>query len=178
MSMGDIAKVIPLMFKGLIFLVVTVPTTIVSIIKTIGQFTKKAVPIAFAVVLSFFLIFFGIQFLITYLTGAQGLIPHIPLAMLTMVLVFDLVMNNTAQLKIFQKYVLKGFLFLFNNPLLKDIFGFDVKVDSKNPDKAFEQILKWTMKNLVKIVFTFFGLAIMLKLLILNSWKYITFYSQ
>lgn len=176
--MADIAKVIPLLFKGLIFLVVTIPKTWISVIKAVAKFTKKAIPIAFAVILSFFLIFFGIQFLITYLTGAQGLIPHIPLAVITMMLVFDLVLNNSAQLKIFQKYVLKGFLLLFNNPLLKDIFGFDVKVDSKNPDKSFSKILKWTMKNLVKIIFTFFGLAIMLKLFILNSWKYITFYSQ
>lgn len=174
----DVIKMLPLLMKALIFMVTTVPTYIINFYKAVYSFLMKAKPLVFAVIVTFFVIFFGIQYLFGYLTGMNGVIPAIPLALISIIVLYDIVINQNSQLKIFQSILLNGFIFIFNNPLLKDILGFNVKIDSKNPEKSFNDILKWTMKNIVKIIFTLFGLAIMLKLFIQKSWGYATFYTQ
>ena len=103
---------------------------------------------------------------------------QVPLAIFTLYIIYELVMRKTDLLKLFQKYLLKGFLFIFNNPLVKDLVGFNVKVDKRNPAKSFINILKWISNNIVKIVISFFFMAFMLKISIGKIWQYITFYTE
>jgi hypothetical protein len=171
-------KMLPLLIKALIFMVTTVPKFIINTVKSILKFIKSAKPLVFAVIFSFFAVFFGIQFLFGYLTGMNGVIPAIPLALFSLYIVVDLVMNNSSKLKILQSILLKGFLFIFNNPFLKDLLGFNVKIDKKNPVKTTKNIIGWVLKNLPKIIITLLVLGIVLKMFIQKSWAYVTFYSQ
>jgi len=171
-------EMLPLLIKALVFMVTTVPKYIIDLLKTISNFSKKAKPLIVAIIISFFAIFFGIQLLFSYLTGMNGIIPAIPLAILSLYVVVDLVLNNSSQLKILQSILLKGFVFIFDNPFLKDILGFNVKIDEKNPDKTTEKIIEWILKNLPKIIITLLILAISLKIFIQKLWSYITFYSK
>jgi len=178
----DILKSIPETFmfllKGLKFLVLDVPMFIFNVIKGIYAFGAAARPLIFAVIISFLGIYFGIQFLFGYLTGMNSAIPALPLAAFSMFILYDVVMNNNSQLKIFQTLLLNGFIFIFNNPLIKDIIGFDVNIDEKDPKATNERIIKWSIKNLAKIVFTLFAVAIAFKIFVQKSWSYITFYSE
>ena len=174
----NMLKALPLAVKALIFLVVKLPKLIFNTIKNVFNFIKKAIPLAFAVILSYLLIFFGIQYLFTELTGMSLGHAQVPLAIFTLYIIYELVMRKTDLLKLFQKYLLKGFLFIFNNPLVKDLVGFNVKVDKRNPAKSFINILKWISNNIVKIVISFFFMAFMLKISIGKIWQYITFYTE
>jgi len=171
-------EMLPLLIKALIFMVTTVPKYIIDFFKTVAKFSKTAKPLVFAVIISFFAIFFGIQYLFGYLTGMIGVIPAIPLALLSLYIVVDLVMNNSTQLKVLQSILLKGFVFIFNNPFIKDILGFNVKINEKDPVKTTEKIIEWALKNLPKIIITLFTLAIVLKIFIKKVWSYVTFYSK
>lgn len=174
----QLIEMLPLLIKALIFMVTTIPKYIANIFKSITNFSKKAKPLIIAVIISFFAIFFGIQFLFGYLTGMNSAIPSIPLAILSMYIVVDLVLNNSNQLKILQSILVNGLLLIFNNPFLKDILGFNVKIDEKNPIKSTEKVLEWVFKNLPKIAITLFIIAIVSKIFIQKSWAYITFYSK
>jgi len=174
----QLIEMLPLLIKALVFMVTTIPKYIADIVKSITKFSKTAKPLIIAVIISFFAIFFGIQFLFGYLTGMNSAIPAIPLAILSMYIVVDLVLNNSNQLKILQSILINGLLFIFNNPFLKDILGFNVKIDEKNPAKSTEKVLEWVLKNLPKITITLFIIAIVLKIFIQKLWTYITFYSR
>jgi hypothetical protein len=173
----ELMKMLPLLIKALIFMVTTVPKFIINFLKSVTKFIKSAKPLVFAVIISFFAVYFGIQYLFGYLTGMNGVIPAIPLALLSLYIIVDLVMNNSSQLKVLQSILLKGFIFIFNNPLLKDLLGFDVKIDEKNPAKTTEKIIAWALKNFLKIIITLFALGIGLKIFIQKLWSYVTFYS-
>jgi hypothetical protein len=172
----DMLKALPLALKALIYLVVKIPKMIFNIIKNITKFIKKAIPLAFAVIISFLIVFFGIQYLFSQITGLGTMLPHAPLAVFSLYIVYELVMNEGNALKTFQSMLLNGFLLIFNNPLTKDILGFDVEIDKKNPGKSFIKILKWVSKNIVKIILTLFFVAFMLKISLVKIWGYITFY--
>jgi len=184
-AISGLAKIIPQLFqllpvllKGFMFLFVGLPKMIFAQIKNAFKFIKKSIPIAFAVILSFFLVFFGLQMLITNVLGTPGLIPHPPLAAFTLLIVYELVMTQGDLMKKFQTYLLKGFLFIFANPLTKELFNFNVKIDKKKPLKSMGKILAWSAKNMVKIILTFFFLIFLLKVGAEKIWGYITFYME
>ena len=162
----DLIKLIPLLIKGVVFLVTTVPLKIIKLLKTIGKFMSRAKSILFAVLISFLGIFFSIQYLFKYLTGLGTAIPHIPLALFSLFIVFNLVMNDSSQLKQMQVYLFRGFIFIFDNPIIKDILKFNVKIDKNNPKKANNDVLKWIGKNIPQVVFTLFAVAIISKIFI------------
>jgi len=168
----DMIKALPLLVKALIFLVTTVPKKIIELIGMIKDFGSKARPIVFAIILTFFAVFFGIQFLFKYLTGLSGM-PQIPLLVLSMYIVFDLVIGGSTQLKVMQGYLLKGLVLLFNNPIIKDIIKFNVDIDEKNPVKTTENVLMWILKNIPQVIFTFFAVAIGFKIGIKKTLSYI-----
>ena len=174
----DMLKALPLAVKALIFLVVRLPTLIINTVKNALTFIRKAIPLAFAVILSYLLIFFGIQYLFSELTGMSLGLAQIPLATFTLFIIYELVMYKTDILKLFQNYLLKGFLLIFDNPLIKDLVGFNVKIDKKNPAKSFVNILKWVSTNIVKVILSFFFIAFMLKISIGKIWQYVTFYME
>ena len=171
-------KVIPLSVEALIFLVVTVPKFIIDTIKSITKFITKATPLAFAVIISFFAIYFGIQFLFGYLTGMNGVIPAIPLAIISLYVIYDLVLNNNKQLKVLQDLLFQGFIYIFNNPLIKELIGFNISIDEKDPIKSSEKVIDWFLKNIPQTILTLFILALTLKIFIQKSWSYLTFYSE
>lgn len=174
----NMLKALPLALKALIYMVVTLPKFIFNVLKNITKFVKKAIPLTFAVLISFFIVFFGIQYLFGQLTGMGTMLPHAPLAAFSLYIVHELVMNQGNALKTFQTMLLKGFLLIFANPLTKDILGFNVVIDKKNPGKSFIKVLSWSSKNVVKIILTLFFVAFMLKISINKIIGYITFYSS
>ncbi len=171
-----ILKVIPLALKALIFMVTTLPKMIFKQIQYQMRFLTKAIPLAFAVIVCFVLIFFGLQYIIQELGGYSGMVPHLPLAIFTLVIIQQLVMETPDVLKYIQRYLLALFLLIFNNSLLKDLFGFDVKIDKRNPTKSFVKILTWCGKNIIKIIIIIFVIGYLVKFSIRKIWKYITFY--
>jgi hypothetical protein len=171
-------KLIPLLLKGTLFLFQTLPTFIIKVISNTTNFIKKAIPLSFAVVISFIIVFFGIQMFLGYLTGNPNLIPHLPLALFTLYIIVELVLTKTDIMKTFQSYILKLFLLIFNNPLTRDLLGFNVKVDPKNPSKSIMKILQWSVKNVVKIILTIFFIAFIFKVSYEKIWGYITFYTE
>jgi hypothetical protein len=171
-------KLLPVLLKGFMFLFIGLPKLIFAQIKNAMKFIKKSIPIAFAVVLSYLLVFFGLQLLITNVLGTPGLIPHAPLAAFSLLIVYQLVMTQSDLMKKFQTYLLKGFVFIFANPLTKEIFNFNVKIDPKNPLKSMPKILVWSAKNIVKIILTIFFLIFMSKVGAEKIWGYITFYLE
>ena len=171
-------QLIPLAFKGLLFMVKTLPLFIIKVIKGATTFVKKAIPLSFAVIVSFIIVFFSIQMFLGYLTGNSNLIPHLPLAVFTLYIIIELVLTKTDLMKMFQSYLLKLFLLIFNNPLTRDLLGFDVKIDPKNPSKSIMKILQWALKNIVKIIMTIFFIAFILKVGSEKIWGYITFYME
>ena len=184
-AIAGLAKIIPQLFqllpvllKGFMFLFVGLPKMIFTQIKNVINFIKKAIPIAFAVVLSYMLVFFGLQIMITNVLGTPGLIPHAPLAAFSLLIVYELVMTQGDLMKQFQTLLLKGFLFIFANPLTKDLFNFNVQIDKKNPLKSMPKILSWVAKNIVKIIITVFFLMFLTKISAEKIWGYITFYTQ
>ena len=162
----DLIKLIPLLIKAVVFLVTTLPLKIIKLLKTIGKFMSRAKSILFAVLVAFLGIFFSIQYLFKYLTGLSTAIPHIPLALFSLFIVFNLVMNDSSQLKVMQTVLFKGFIFIFNNPIIKDILKFNVKIDKNNPKKSNNDVLKWISKNIPQVIFTLFAVAIITKIFI------------
>jgi len=177
-ALEGIAQIIPFLIKGTLFIFVDLPKYIFGVIKSIGNFIKKSIPVLFAVILTFMLVFFGLQIIISKVMDTPGMIPHIPLAAFSLFIVYELVTNEYDLLKSFQKKIFDAFLFIFANPLLKDILGFDVKVDSKNPLKSMPQILKWIGKNILKIILFLFFILLIGKISYQKIWGYITFYTN
>jgi hypothetical protein len=171
-------KLLPVLLKGFMFLFVGLPKMVFAQIKNAMNFIKKSIPIAFAVILSYMLVFFGLQMLITNVLGTPGLIPHPPLAVFSLLIVYELVMTQGDLMKKFQKFLLKAFLFIFANPLTKELFNFNVKIDPKNPLKSMPKILAWAAKNMVKIILTIFFLIFLTKISAEKIWGYITFYME
>jgi hypothetical protein len=171
-------KLLPVLLKGFMFLFLGLPKMIFAQIKNAMNFIKKSIPIAFAVILTYLLVFFGLQMLITNVLGTPGLIPHTPLAAFALLIVYELVMTQGDLMKKFQTYLLKAFLFIFANPLTKELFNFNVNIDPKNPLKSMPQILAWAAKNMVKIILTFFFLTFLFKVGVEKIWGYITFYME
>ena len=171
-------KLLPILLKGFMFLFVGLPKMFFAQIKNALNFLKKSIPIAFAVILSYLLVFFGLQLLITNVLGIPGLIPHAPLAAFSLLIVYELVMTQGNLMKKFQTYLLKAFVFIFANPLTKEIFNFNVKIDPRNPLKSMPKILAWAAKNMVKIILTIFFLIFIFKIGAEKIWGYITFYLE
>jgi len=167
-------QVIPLTLKALLFLVVSLPKMIFSIISNIYKFINKATPNIFGIVVLFILIFFGLQILVRNLLGNGIIVPPMPLMFFVFFIIYSLVMNDSTEISLFQKIILKLFLKIFNNDITRDLFKFNVKVDPKHPEKSFIPILAWVQKNLLKILLTLLFLAIFLKMFIAKSWEYIT----
>ena len=87
-------------------------------------------------------------------------------------------MKESKELKMMQSGIIKGFVLLFNNSLLKDLIGFNVKIDSKNPEKSSQLVLAWIFKNIIKVIFVLLLLIITIQIGMRKIWKYITFYSK
>jgi hypothetical protein len=174
----DIKKVLPMIMNILTFFTITIPKFIFGVTKGVGLFVKKAAPISLAVIISFFALFFGIQYIMKKITGLPSMIPHYPLAIFCMFLLYSLVMKESKELKMMQSGILKGFVLLFNNSLLKDLIGFNVKIDSKNPEKSSQLVLAWIFKNIIKVIFVLLLLIITIQIGMRKIWKYITFYSK
>jgi len=168
----DLVKLIPLLIKAVVFLVVTLPLKIIKLLKTIGKFMSKVKSILFAVLVAFLGIFFSIQYLFKYLTGLGTAIPHIPLALFTLFIVFNLVMNDSSQLKQMQIYLFRGFILIFNNSIIKDIVKFNVKIDKNDPKKANNDVIKWISKNIPQVIFTLFAVAIIFKIFLKKILSY------
>jgi hypothetical protein len=171
-------QLIPLLIKGSMFLFISLPTMVFKQISNAGKFIARSIPIAFAVILSYLLVFFGLQMLITHVLGTPGLIPHAPLAVLSLLIVYELVMTQFDLMTLFQKYLLKGFLLIFANPLTKEIFNFNVKIDEKNPLKSMPNVISWCAKNLVKIILAIFFIIFIVKTSSQKIWSYVTFYTN
>jgi hypothetical protein len=171
-------KLLPVLLKGFMFLFIGLPKMVFKQISNAGKFVAKSIPIAFAVILAYLLVFFGLQMLITHVLDTPGLIPHPPLAVFALLIIYELVMTQFDLMKLFQKYLLKGFLLIFANPLTKELFGFNVKIDKKNPLKSMSKIIAWCAKNIVKIILTIFFIIFMVKISANKIWGYITFYME
>lgn len=167
MGIAKALKIIPDMFKMILGILKLIPVFLKLFIelpkyifKTLGKvktFAKNSTKYAFAMIVSFFLIFLLLQTTITYLTGVPGLIPHIPLAAFALFIVYDLTVNRVQLLASFQKSLLNGFLFIFNNPISKPLLKFNA-----NP-KKFTSVLMWCIKNSVTVIAMLFFVAFMAK---------------
>jgi hypothetical protein len=174
----SILKVFPLVIKAILFVLVTIPQFITTLTKKIVNYGKKALPIGLAISIAYILIFFGLQILITKLVGVPGIIPQLPLAIFTLFIIISLIEQNLSMLKIFQKYIIVGFMYIFTNPLIKDIVGFDVEIDKKHPEKSIKEIIEWIIKNAVKVILILIILGFLIKISFIKAWSYITFYSS
>lgn len=167
MGIAKALKIIPDMFKMILGILKLIPVFLKLFIelpkyifKTLGKvktFAKNSTKYAFAMIVSFFLIFLLLQTALTQLTGVPGLIPHIPLAAFALFIVYDLTVNRVQLLASFQKSLLNGFLFIFNNPISKPLLKFNA-----NP-KNFTSVLMWCIKNSVTVIAMLFFVAFMAK---------------
>ena len=147
--------------------------------KIINKFLKKASSIYFVVIICFLGIFFGIQFLFNYLTGLNpAIIPTIPLSIFSTYIIVELVDNNNKELIFLQSILIKGLIYLLTNPILKEIFGFNVKIDNDDPIKTTKNISKWISKNFIRVLTVLACLAVVFKIYIQKMWNYFTFYSS
>jgi len=152
---------------------------ITTISKIINKFYKKAGPVYLAVIICFFLIFFGIQYLFNYLTGlTPSIIPTIPLTIFSIYLIVELVYNNNKELILFQSILIRGLIYLLTHPVLKEIFGFDVEIDDDDPAKSTKDIFIWISKNLINVIIILSCIAVVSKMFIQKVWNYFTFYSN
>lgn len=152
------------------FFMVTLPKTVFNVTE---RFTNKARPVYFVSIVIFIVIFFGIQIAMKYLTGVQDLVPHTPLALFTFFIIYTLVMSNGKTLKKMQNVLLRIFLIIFDNPMTKHIYGFDIDVDNDDPSKDMNKIFAWAGKNIAKVMFTLFVIAFFLRYIAIHSIKHI-----
>lgn len=171
-------KLIPVILEAIIFMLITIPKFFMSLTNKITKFGKKALPVSLAISITFILIFFGLQMITTKITGTAGLIPHLPLALLTLFIIINIVEDKIIILRTIQKYLLIIFLFIFTNPAIKILVGFDVDIDEDDPMKSTLKIIEWIYKNIVKVILTFIILAYLIKTSSVMLWSYITFYSN
>ena len=174
--LAKIKDIIPQLIDGFKFLFVSMPKNIFQLIKNVTKFIEKTIPIAFAVILTYFLIFFGLQILITKITKIPGLIPHSPLALLSLLIVYNLVSSQGKLMETLQLYILKVFLMIFDNPLTKELFKFDVKINEKKPAESMMKIIGWSMKNIISVSLTLIILSIILNYSVEKIWDLSTTY--
>jgi len=156
-TIPQMLKALPLLIKLLIFIVTELPIFWIKYYMKVFTFYTNAAKYPFAVIVSFFIIFLLLQTLISQLTGIPGLIPHLPLACFALFIIVDLVLHRAHFLAKFQTSLIKGFLFIFDNPISRPLLGYNVKGNN------FIDIIKWCATNSVTIIMTLFAVAFFAK---------------
>ncbi len=138
----------------------------------INKYAKKASSVIVSIILVFIVLFMGIKYLVKYLTDSDDIVPFKILVLLVLYIMYFIIKLDTVYLQLIQKYILLGLIFLFNNPLIKDVINFNVKIDEKNPYNSIDNIIKWGFKNLLTVIFTLLLYAIFLKIYIKQFLSY------
>ncbi len=174
----DILKVIPMIIKMLIFIVKTIPEFFMGLFKTIITFFKELKNVAFGAILSFIVIYQGIQFGFSKMTNLPFSISYKILTIITSYILFSMVVTKNNLLRLAQNIGLKMFVYLFTNPIMKSFVDFDVKINKKNPQMNIKPIMKWVMMNLPRIIIALVITALVIKISIVKIYKYATFYAN
>lgn len=152
-ALGDFLKIFPAILKFLKFALITVPKFIAKVLKQGAKFVKKSIPLLFAIIIMYFLIFLSIQIFLKHVTDTPDLIPHIPLMLFTAYIIYQMVMTNSKVLESIQNIIFRIFLFLFGNPLLRGKAKWPFKGDEKPTVKNIAKLSKWIVFNPVRVMF-------------------------
>jgi len=163
-ALAALLKIFPFILKGLIFIFKTVPLTIIKIIKTATKFIKKSIPLIISIILLYLMIFLGIQVFLKHVTDTPDLIPHVPLILFTLYIIYQLVMYNSKIVKQFQNYVFKLFILLFGNSFVKKYYKFPFTLSAKANSTNMFKLSSWIISRPLHVVFTLFIYYLILKL--------------
>ena len=144
--------------------------------KKIGVFFEKAKSIVVPIILLFFGVYISIKYLINYLTDSYDTVPNRIIILIVSYIVYSIVMIDNKYLPMVQNYLLLAFIYIFNNPLIKDIIKFKVKIDEKNPSKSADDVFKWILKNIPSVITTLIVVAICVKIFITKLISYINYF--
>jgi hypothetical protein len=105
--------------------------------------------------------------------GMDGILPEGPLSIITTILLYQIFVNNPFIAKFILKIFMQFVFVLLQNPLVREILNFKLKIDPMNMSKHSVEIFKWASSNIVRILIFSLFIIFIIKVFITKSLSYI-----
>jgi hypothetical protein len=166
----ELAGIFPSLVSGLIFLVKTLPKSIITVSKTAFKFGKKSVPLFLAVIISYITIFLGIQIFLKKVTDTPDLVPHLVIVVLSLYIVYNMVMENEGLLRIIQIYIYNFSVLVFGNSFTRKIYKFKLTEKDQPTFKNIVKLSVWMVSNPIQFIMTIYIIYSVIYMSIKNAY--------
>ena len=100
--------------------------------------------------------------------GLEGLIPETPLAIMIIIMAYELISKNIFIINMFNKGTSSVIFNILGHPLVRELLNYRLNVDPSNVEKSSIELYEWGSKNTIR-VFVFTILMIFLFKILINK---------
>jgi len=169
-----IIKLIPKVLNIFVWLLIKLPITIENITRIIRLFIRRTLNIVFAVIISFGLLIFGLNFGMSNIIGFENF-PLFFIIFFAIILIIQLINTDNSYLilKRVNRHLTNILTKILDNTIIKDLVGFNVNLNTENPEKNVDLLFKWFSKNLFKVTLILFVSVYLGKKIVTKTMDYL-----